>query len=534
MMGQAFEQERLLRGTLSAARHMRVQQPGFDVAPLLMDLLESAPDAEDVLLISAQAIELSLPDVVQAAHNRLVAMGVAAGVLEMLDSQTTEGLFLMDNIAGLPGTPIAPVENRVAYVSYSSLPYHSTGYANRTHFLAQGLRAQGLDLQVISRPGYPWDEPASALETPAPEGGCGEIRDGVPYHRLKTPGYFSWDNHAAYVRHSTAALEACFRDLKPALVIAASNHACAIPACLAARRIGVPFVHEVRGFWEDSRAAREPGFMGSRQYFLERHWDGEVARRADRVITLGTAMKRELVTRSVPAERISIVPNGATEAMPCGSKSRNSVPVIGYVGSFAAYEGLALLVEACGALKRGGLAFRLLLVGDGKGSGHAGRRAHRAMLDLLTEHGLSDRTEAPGRVAPEKARTYVEALDIAVFPRLRSRVTELVTPLKPIEAMMAGKAIVASDVGGFDGMLSAGETALRFPAGSVDGLQNALLRLLQDRNLRQDLGTRARAKAREEYLWPAICAEYAITLRHIMADQITTGQDAGRNAHEAA
>jgi glycosyltransferase involved in cell wall biosynthesis len=530
-MEQVFAQERLLRGTLSAARHMRVQRPGFDVAPVLIDLLEGASDTQDVLPIAAQAIELSLPDVVQAARNRLVTMGAAAGVLEMLDSQTAEGLFLMDNIPGRRGTPIAPVENRIAYVSYSSLPYHSTGYANRTHFLAQGLRAQGLDLQVISRPGYPWDEPASALETPAPEGGCVEMQDGVPYHRLKAPGYFSWDNHTAYVRHSTEALEACFRDLRPALVIAASNHACAMPACLAARRIGVPFVHEVRGFWEDSRAAREPGFMGSRQYFLERHWDGEVARRADRVVTLGTAMKRELVTRGVPAGQITIVPNGATEDTPRAPETRNAVPVIGYVGSFAAYEGLELLIEACAALKQDGIAFRLLLVGDGKGGG-AGRGARRALLDLLAERGLSDRTEAPGRVPPEVARAYVQSLDIAVFPRLRSRVTERVTPLKPIEAMMAGKAIVASDVGGFDDMLGAGQTALRFAAGSVDGLYNALRKLLQDKGLRRALGARAQARAQADFLWPTICAGYAASLGQI-AGQIA-GQTAGRTAHETA
>ncbi len=511
-----LSRERLLRGVLSGARHLAIQNPAFDVDALLSEALDLAAHEQDVLPVASQALELSRPEVFSKALARLVDLGTSAGPLRMLRRVAAESLCLMESISQARTRAVVPVKNRVAYISYSSLPYQSTGYTNRTQFLARGLREQGLDLHVITRPGYPWDEAPDALDRPAPRKATPDIIGGVPYHRIKTPGYFTWNNHANYIRRATDALEAVLRRLRPALVIGASNHACAMPALLAARRLGLPFVNEVRGFWEDSRAAREPDFAGSRQYLLERHWDSEVARSADVVVTLGAAMKRELVARGVTPARIGIVPNGAVErALPT---TTTGVPVIGYVGSVTTHEGLELLIAACGRLRRDGMEFRLSLVGDDKGTGASDCASFQTLLDMVASEGLSDWTHAPGRVSPDAAREALDQLDIAVFPRHRSRVTDLVTPLKPIEAMMAGKAIVASDVGGFDALLRHGETALRFPAGDVDALTSSLRRLLEEGELRRKLGQNARAVAAQKYRWSSICADYVTSLSNLMRE----------------
>ncbi|MFP3361273.1 glycosyltransferase, partial [Planococcus sp. SIMBA_143] len=71
---------------------------------------------------------------------------------------------------------------------------------------------------------------------------------------------------------------------KPEFILAASNYLSALPALIAARRLGVPFVYEMRGFWEVSAASVRPGWEQSDQYRLDRRYEDLVAREADRVV----------------------------------------------------------------------------------------------------------------------------------------------------------------------------------------------------------------------------------------------------------
>lgn len=492
------------------------------------------------------ALDISAPRSFHAARAQIAAQSDTtdpAPLLHILDSLWAEGLGLLDTQAPPDAAPYRATAGRVAYVSYSTFPYHSTGYANRTHALARGLRKAGLDVHVIARPGYPWDEPAEALNCAMPEVEDGNITltdDGVPYHFVASEGFLRWENHAAYVRASTKALIATFRTLAPEVVIGASNHAAAVPAFLAARALGIPFINEVRGFWEESRVSRDAGFAQTSQYLFERALDTQLAVASDLVATIGPAMGEELRSRGVMPERLINVPNGAFETgefdtqAPTGDTEMAAhdlpfaadLPLIGYVGSFARYEGLELLIDACGALHRAGVAFGLVLVGDARGGGVRDHDYRAELIARAHAAGIApDMLHAPGRVAPDVAQAVVAKLDIAVFARVRERVTDLVTPLKPAEAMMLGRCIVASDVGGFDGVLRDGDTAVRVPAGDVSALHTALAALSGDPKERARLGQAARADAQRRFDWDAICTAYAGSIRHVAAQGMRQQDD---------
>lgn len=504
-----------LHGLLEAARALVRRDPEHPVASLLWQALERAADVAGWQAVAAVALELAEPDICAAA---LARGGDTLSEADPLarDCAALQELVRMPSATRPPDW--TPVPGRLVSVLYSSLPYLSTGYAIRSQHLAAALQAQGLEVHCLTRPGFPWDETPAALsaEMPPSDRTCDWV-DGLPYHRLAEPQFGRWDHHADYVRQSADQLTLQFLDLRPAWVMAGSNHVCALPALLAARRLGLPMIYDMRGFWELSRAAREPGFQATAQFRLERFLETRIAALADRVFTLSAPMRETLVARGVAPDRIRFLPNGCVAdsaaapdqvaalrqhlALPQG------VPVIGYVGSFPAYEGLEDLVQAAAGLKDQGQQFRLLLVGDEHGTGVQGTPVSDRLRALGRDLGLGDWLLLTGRVPPGQVPAYLALIDITPFPRRPLPVTEMVAPLKPVEAMAAGKAVVLSSVAGMRGLVQPDETGLVFAKGQVADLQRQLQRLLQDPELRQRLGRAARARARAAYSWSAIAAE---------------------------
>src|SRR5699024_6090980 len=83
----------------------------------------------------------------------------------------------------------------------------------------------------------------------------------------------------------------------------------ALPALTASRRLGIPFVYEMRGFWEVSAASVNPGWEESDQYKLDRKFELFVAQPADRVVVITEEMRADLTQRGVSAEKIHVAPN---------------------------------------------------------------------------------------------------------------------------------------------------------------------------------------------------------------------------------
>jgi glycosyltransferase involved in cell wall biosynthesis len=379
---------------------------------------------------------------------------------------------------------------RVLNVLAFSLPYTSVGYATRSHGLAQGIKAAGWDVRAYTRPGFPYDFKPELEGQELPE--MDEI-DGVLYHRI-FGSQRRGTGEVEYLLDAVEHMERVITKEQPQVVHAASNYVTALPALIAARRLGVPFIYEVRGFWEVTRSSRDEAFENTPKYRFMQLFEGLVARNADHVITITSAMKEQLIERGVEANRIAIAynsvdPDRFSPREKVGTLARDlnlpsGVPVIGYVGSFVDYEGLDDLVSAAARLKTRGVDFRLLLVGDG------------AVLDTLKQQvlelDLGDRVVLTGRVPHDQVEDYYSLIDIAPFPRKPWEVCELVSPLKPFEAMALQKAVVVSSTRALIEIVAHRNTGLVFEKGNPISLADALQTLLCDQDLRQSIGLAAR------------------------------------------
>jgi glycosyltransferase involved in cell wall biosynthesis len=169
--------------------------------------------------------------------------------------------------------------------------------------------------------------------------------------------------------------------------------------------------------------------------------------------------------------------------------------VIGYIGSFVDYEGLDDLTRACGQLKKQGLQFRLLLVGASEGP------IYKRIQSIAAQQGLGDWLILPGRVPHHEVESWYSLIDIAPFPRKPLPVTELVTPLKPLEAMAMKKVVVMSSVAAMAEMVEEGVTGLVFQKGNQDSLVSTLSHLITEPELRIRLGEQARHFVESERNW---------------------------------
>ncbi|MDN3554964.1 glycosyltransferase [Halomonas maura] len=400
----------------------------------------------------------------------------------------------------------------VLYCLHQSVPHTTNGYSTRSHGVAAGLRQAGWQVRATTRPGFPWDVGVKGLDK-----GChvAEV-DGVTYAAVsgwslaKTPlDYYLAEAADHYLREAqTSGAE---------IIAAASNHITALPALLAARRLGLPFVYEVRGLWEVTHASTQPEWAGSERYHLMRELEQQAAREADLVITLTEELADELASWGLARERIVVVPNAvdAERFQPMSPDAevarelelKPGVPVIGYAGSAVAYEGLELLMEALAQLKARGQDFVFVLVGDGKVIDTVKATAKRL--------GIQEHCRFTGRVPFDAVPRYLSCMDIMPVPRLSSAVTEMVSPLKPLEAMAMGKAVVLSDVSPHKTLAGDNQRAQLFTKDSADDLSRVLKALIDSPSERQRLGQAARAWIEQERTWNHVTSLYAESLARV-------------------
>lgn len=382
-------------------------------------------------------------------------------------------------------TSVWRLPQRVAYVVNHSFPYSSDGYAVRTHEVAKALTGLGHEVLVINRPGRPWDiEGFGRATRVAPE----QRIDGVRYLFLPSPATPQMNRRARIRAAETRLLEA-FEVFRPAAVVAASNWENAEPAQYAARRAGVPFFYEQRGFWEMSRAASDPVYAASDAYQQDRERELRIASDAQAVFTLNGAMRAELIRRGVPGEKIHLVPNGVSPPGPVakgvtraglGCAARH---LIGYIGSLSAYEGCEDLLELLARLRADGVDVDLLVVGSSAPKGLVGAagadpqetrlRAQAAAL------GLQGHAHFVPQLPQRETGAYYGMLDAVIMPRRRVPVTELVSPLKPYAAAAYGVPVFMTDMPPLD-EVAADIHGTLFPEGDIDALAGMVRRCLQD------------------------------------------------------
>jgi glycosyltransferase involved in cell wall biosynthesis len=406
-------------------------------------------------------------------------------------------------------SPPYDTQPTVLYLLHNSLPYNSGGYATRTHGLLQAINQAGrFSIIGVTRPGYPSDHKAHISKPlPANIPTFDEI-DGVRYERCEQSWRRSSATLAEYVDAFAWRVENLARKHRCCLIHAASNFPNGLAAALAARRLGIPAIYEVRGLWELTRMSRDPLWHRSEHYAFTASMETQACAAADAVITLTGGLRDLLVERGTPADKISILPNSVNPELFVPAERNQELAqslgihpddvIVGYLGSIVAYEGLDDLLRALSLLRAKGIEnIKFLLVGDGA--------ALPSLQRLVAELGLQDIAIIAGRVPHESVADYYSLVDIAAFPRKPLAVCETVSPIKPLEAMCMAKAIVVSSVKALAEMVRHGETGLIFKSGDANDLARSLSVLIDNPTRRQNLGLAARDWATETRTWDTAC-----------------------------
>lgn len=400
---------------------------------------------------------------------------------------------------------------RILHILDHSLPLHS-GYTFRTRAILKAQIAHGWTVAGVTGPRHP-DRGDLTRET----------IDGLDFLRTPSPDplpppFGELREIDAFARRILAAIDA----FRPDVLHAHSPVLCALAALIARRRRGVPLLYEIRAFWEDAAVGNLTGREGSAKYRLTRAAETFVARRVDALAVICDGLKSDLVARGIPAAKITVSPNGVDmklfgkppeyDAAFARELGLADADVTGFIGSFYDYEGLDDLIAAMPALVAARPRARLLLVGGGP--------MDAALREQAAALPVADRIHFTGRVPHEAVERYYGLIDILAYPRKHMRLTDLVTPLKPLEAMAQGRIVAASDVGGHRELIRDGDTGALFAPDNPAAIAASLGALFADRARWDAQRERARAFVEAERNWSSnICGYDPVYQRLIAANR---------------
>ena len=394
---------------------------------------------------------------------------------------------------------------RILHILDHSIPLHS-GYTFRTAAILREQRALGWETFHLSSP----KQGATAAMV--------EEVDGLRFHRTSLPlPAPSGVAELKQIRAVQTRIEELARELRPDVLHAHSPVLNAIPAIRAGKKLGIPVVYEIRAFWEDAAVDHGTTTEGSVRYRVTRALETWALKHIDHAFTICEGLRRDIVGRGIAEAKVTVIPNAVDvegfqlsgDADPAlrGQLGLEGATVLGFVGSFYAYEGLDLLLSAFPALLQKRPELRLLLVGGGPQDANLKAQALRL--------GVADKVVFTGRVPHSEVSRYYDQIDLLAYPRHSMRLTELVTPLKPLEAMAQGRLFVASDVGGHRELISDGETGKLFKAGSADALALAIDEMLDHRERWPAMRAAGRHFVEGVRNWKNSVANYAAVYRRL-------------------
>ena len=462
-----------------------------------LQALDHAPGRQARRLRATLTTEQSLLNAKPPAQSMIVSSFGQIAPISAHDHETSSlGTGRAGSALHVPG--------RVLHLVTDALPTTSAGYTIRTHETALAQREAGLDPHVATKTGYPVTQGRI-------DGRRLVELDGVPYHRLlpwRMPGRAD-----ILASRGIELADGLTRRLRPGVLHAASNYANARLALALRERHGLPVVYEVRGFWEDTWLSRYPDAAEratSELYQRNRELETRCMLAADLVVTLGEAMRDEIVARGVPAAKVEIVPNAVSaeflRPLPDATTLREELgikpdePVVGEVTSLVPHEGIGTLLEATAILRTRGVPAWALIVGDGPERAALQRQAARA--------GLAGAAVFTGRMPAAKVRQFHALLDVFVVPRTPDRVCQLVTPLKPVEAMASGLCVVTSEVKALTEIVKHEVTGMQTVPQDPVSLADCLEHLLYSPDIRRKLGDNAREWAARDRTWAHNAARY--------------------------
>jgi PEP-CTERM/exosortase A-associated glycosyltransferase len=393
---------------------------------------------------------------------------------------------------------------RILHVLDHSLPLQS-GYTFRTRAIVKAQLQRGWEVACLTGPRQrqKGKEAEPYVES--------EIVDGITFYRTPAPAkgpspLAEWRE----IRAISDRLDAVVRDYRPDQLHAHSPVLTALAALPVARRHAIPLLYEIRAFWEDAAVGNGTGREGSARYRLTQLLETHVARRADAVAVICQGLRTDLIRRGIPPEKILVSPNGVDMALfgtPLAadkdfakSLGLDDAEVVGFIGSFYDYEGIDDLIAAMPLLVERRPKAKLLLVGGGP--------MEEKLKAQAAASPIADRIRFVGRVPHDEVELYYALIEILAYPRKAMRLTELVTPLKPLEAMAQRKLVVASDVGGHRELIAHNVTGTLFRAGDPAALAAAVADLFEARGSWEGRRDAARAFIERERNWASNISVY--------------------------
>ncbi|QJQ06519.1 glycosyltransferase, exosortase A system-associated [Undibacterium piscinae] len=390
---------------------------------------------------------------------------------------------------------------RILHILDHSIPLHS-GYTFRTLSILKQQRALGWQTFHVTSPKQ---GPYS----------CAEETVDAEWHFYRTPqknwmNRFPVLNQLAVIHNLEQRLLEVAGQIKPDVLHAHSPALNAIAALRVGKRLGIPVVYEVRAFWEDAAVDHGTSSEWGLRYRLTRAMETYALDHANAVTTICEGLRGEILQRGISSEKVTVIPNAVniedfnineTADLPLARElGLEGKIVLGFIGSFYAYEGLNILLDAMPQMLAANPDIRLLLVGGGP--------QDQALQSQAKQLGITDKLRFTGRVAHDQVQRYYNLLDVLVYPRLKMRLTDLVTPLKPLEAMAQGRLLAASDVGGHKELIADGQTGVLFKADDPKDLAKQVLGLIASPERWPGLRAAARHFVETERNWPRSVARY--------------------------
>jgi PEP-CTERM/exosortase A-associated glycosyltransferase len=396
---------------------------------------------------------------------------------------------------------------KILHVLDHGLPLQS-GYTFRTRAILKAQIARGWNVAAVTG--------ARHGETKA----HAEMVDGLDFYRTDPPPpakspIREWREIAALADRVTEVA----RQFQPDVIHAHSPVLDAVAALRAGKRLGVPVMYEIRAFWEDAAVGNGTGSEGSLRYRATRWLETRAVRQADAVAVICDGLKGDLIDRGIDPAKIMVSPNGVDltlfgEPLPRDAALAAELglavddDVVGFIGSFYDYEGLDDLIAAMPALVATRPAAKLLLVGGGP--------MEQALRAQAAASPVAGAIRFVGRVPHNEVERYYSLVDVLAYPRKKMRLTDLVTPLKPLEAMAQRRLVAASDVGGHRELIRDGDTGTLFAPDSPAAIADALAGLFADRSGWEARRTRARAFVERDRNWSSNISRYAPVYQRII------------------
>ena len=388
-----------------------------------------------------------------------------------------------------------------------------SGYTFRTRAILRAQLAKGWDVRGLTGRRHIAAGPQE------------ELVDGLHFHR--TPGEAAsgnallreWRDISAHAD----AIESLVRQWRPDIIHAHSPVLNAMAAQRVARRHGIPLIYEIRAFWEDAAVGNGTGTEGSPRYWLTRQLETHAVRAADAVAVICEGLRSDLVARGIDSAKITVSPNGVDldqfgapvprDPALTAKLRLEGADVVGFIGSFYDYEGLDDLIAAMPRLVRARPRAKLLLVGGGP--------MEQALHDQALASPFTDHIVFVGRVPHDQVEHYYAQVDVLAYPRKAMRLTDLVTPLKPLEAMAQGRLVAASSVGGHRELIEDGVTGTLFAPDDPAAIAQALAGMFADRGFWDERRVVARDFVERERNWSSNILRYEPVYQRLLGRDST-------------